>query len=75
MNNIIISADEVIKALINGFEVLMIDKSKTNRYGVSCIPLTEEIFSDIESYVMEDAPNKIYLQTERCIKEENKNEK
>lgn len=37
MSSKIITAVEVIDTLVGGFEVLMIDKGKTHRYGVSCI--------------------------------------
>lgn len=73
-NTMIISAEGVLDALVDGSEVLMVDKNKTNRFGVSCKPLSGETFSDIEKFIAEDSPSRIYLQTERYIKEENENE-
>lgn len=76
MNSKIISTAEVIEALVDGFEVLMIDKAKTNRYGVSCTPLTTQTFANIEKFVEEDNSNKIYIKTEKDEKkEEVENEK
>lgn len=72
----IITAADVIDALIGGFEVLMIDKGKTNKYGISCIPLTSQTFVNIEKFVEEDDSNRIYIKTEKEIKkEEEGNEK
>lgn len=76
MNSEIVAAGEVIEALVDGFEVLMIDKAKTSRFGVKCIQLTLETFSDIEKFVEKDDPNRIYIKTEREVsKEEVENEK
>ena len=75
MNGEIISAAEVIDALVGGFEVLMIDKAKTNKYGILCIPLTTESFAGIKKIVGENDPNRIYIKTEKEIKEEKKDEK
>lgn len=72
MNSKIISTAEVIEALVDGFEVLMIDKSKTNKYGILCTPLTTQTFANIEKFVGGDNSNKIYIKTE---KEEVENEK
>ena len=76
MNSEIISAAEVIDALVGGFEVLMIDKAKINKYGVSCTPLTTQTFANIEKFVEGDNSNKIYMKTEKDEKkEEAENEK
>ncbi len=76
MNGEIISAAEVIDALVGGFEVLMIDKAKTNKYGILCIPLTTESFAGIKKVVGENDPNRIYIKTEKDEKkEEVENEK
>lgn len=75
MNSEIISAAEVINTLVGGFEVLMIDKAKTNKYGILCIPLTTESFAGIKKIVGENDPNRIYIKTEKEIKEEKKDEK
>lgn len=76
MNNEIISAAEVIDALVGGFEVLMIDKAKTNRFGITCIPLTAQTFADIEKFVKGNDLNMIYIKTEKDEKkEEAENEK
>lgn len=75
MNSEIISAAEVINTLVGGFEVLMIDKAKTNKYGILCIPLTTESFAGIKKIVGENNPNRIYIKTEKEIKEEKKDEK
>lgn len=73
MNSEIISTSEVIDALVGGFEVLMIDKSKINKcgiYGISCKCLTTQTFADIEKFVDGDDSNKIYIKTEKVKKEE-----
>lgn len=70
MNTEIIGVSEVIDALVGGFEVLMIDKAKINKYGVSCIPLTTQTFANIEKFVEEDDPNRIYIKTEKDEKKE-----
>lgn len=76
MNSEIISTAEVIDALVGGFEVLMIDKSKINKYGVSCTPLTAQTFANIEKFVEGDNSNRIYIKTEKDEKkEEVENEK
>lgn len=76
MSSEIITAVEVIDALVGGFEVLMVDKGKTNKFGVSCIPLTTQTFVNIEKFVEEDDPNRIYIKTEKEVKkEEAENEK
>lgn len=76
MNNKIISAAEVIDALVCGFEVLMINKAKVNRFGVECIPLTTQTFENIEKFVEGDDSNRIYIKTEKDEKkEETENEK
>lgn len=76
MNSEIISAAEVINTLVGGFEVLMIDKAKTNKYGILCIPLTTESFAGIKKIVGENDPNRIYIKTEKDgKKEEVENEK
>lgn len=76
MNSEIISAAEVIDALVGGFEVLMIDKAKINKYGVSCTPLTTQTFANIEKLVDEVDSNRIYIKTEKYEKkEEAENEK
>lgn len=67
----IINADEVLDALVGGFYVLMIDKSKVNKYGTMCIPLNRERFSDIEEYVEDNDPNYIFIKTEEYV-EDNK---
>lgn len=69
-NDMIIGNEDVMEALVGGFEVLMVDKDKSHKYGVSCIPLSKEPFSKIEEFVREEAPNRIYLQIERYIPEE-----
>lgn len=75
MNSEIITAVDVIDALVGGFEVLMIDKGKTNKYGISCIPLTSQTFVNIEKFVEEDDQNRIYIKTEKEVeKEEVENE-
>ena len=76
MNSEIISTAEVIDALIGGFEVLMIDKAKINKYGITCIPLTTQTFENIEKFVDEVDSNRIYIKTEKDEKkEEAENEK
>lgn len=76
MNSEIISAAEVIDALVGGFEVLMIDKAKIHKYGVSCTPLTTQTFANIEKLVDEVDSNRIYIKTEKDEKkEEVENEK
>lgn len=67
--NEIIKPDDVMKALIGGFEVLMINKSITNRFGMTCIPLTGERFRDVEKYVEDDDPNVIYVKTDKYVEE------
>lgn len=67
----IINADEVLDALVGGFYVLMIDKSKVRKYGMMCIPLNRERFSDIEEYVEDNDPNYIFIKTEEYV-EDNK---
>lgn len=75
MNSEIIAAVDVIDALVGCFEVLMIDKGKTNKYGISCIPLTSQTFVNIKKFVEEDDSNRIYIKTEKELKkEEEKNE-
>lgn len=48
MGNAIIDVTEVMSALVAGFEVLHIKPSVTNRYGVYCRPLTQEVFKNID---------------------------
>lgn len=66
--NEIIGADDVLDALVGGFEVLMIQNGKTHRFGVMCIPLTGETFNRIEKYLDESDPNRIYIKTEKYVK-------
>lgn len=73
MGSQIINADEVLDALVGGFYVLMIDKSKFHKYGALCVPLNRERFSDIEKYIEEDDPNCIFIKTEKYV-EGNKEE-
>lgn len=76
MNSEIISAAEVIEALVGGFEVFMIDKAKTNKFGVTCIALTSRSFANIEKLVEEVDASRIYIKTEKYEKkEEVENEK
>ena len=76
MNSEIISASEVIEALVGGFEVFMIDKAKTNNFGASCIALTTRSFANIEKLVEEVDASRIYIKTEKYKKkEEAENEK
>lgn len=70
INDMIIGNEDVMGALVGGFEVLMVDKDKSHRYGVSCIPLSKASFYKIEEFVREEAPNRIYLQVEKYIPEE-----
>lgn len=75
MNSEIISTSEVIDALVSGFEVLMIDKSKINKCGIycsiSCIPLTTKSFASIKKFVDDgDDSNRIYIKTEKDEKKE-----
>ena len=70
MNSEIISAAEVIDALVGGFEVLMVDKTKTNKFGITCIPLTTQTFVNIEKLVDEVDSNRIYIKTEKDEKKE-----
>ena len=76
MNSEIISAAEVIDALVGGFEVLMIDNAKANKFFITCIPLTTQTFENIEKLVDEVDSNRIYIKTEKDEKkEEAENEK
>ena len=76
MNSEIISAAEVIDALVGGFEVLMIDNAKANKFFITCIPLTTQPFANIEKLVDGVDSNRIYIKTEKDEKkEEAKNEK
>lgn len=76
MNSEIISAAEVIEALVGGFEVFMIDKAKTNNFSVSCIALTTRSFANIEKLVEGVDASRIYIKTEKYKKkEEAENEK
>lgn len=68
-SNRIIESEDVMDALVGGFEVLMVDKDISHKYGVSCIPLSKRPFSNIEEFVRGEAPNRIYLQVERYIPE------
>ena len=65
MNSEIISAAEVIDALVGGFEVLMIDNAKANKFCITCIPLTTQTFANIEKLVNEVDSNRIYIKTEK----------
>lgn len=69
-NDRIIGNEDVMESLVSGFEVLMIDKDEIHKYGVSCIALSKEQFSNIEEFVREEAPNRIYLQIERYVSKE-----
>lgn len=70
MNSEIISAAEVIDALVGGFEVLMIDNAKANKFFITCIPLTTQTFENIEKLVDEVDSNRIYIKTEKDEKKE-----
>ena len=70
MNSEIISAAEVIDALVGGFEVLMIDNIKDNKFFITCIPLTTQPFANIEKIVDEVDSNRIYIKTEKDEKKE-----
>lgn len=70
MNNEIIRPEDVFEALVTGFEVLMIRKNITTRFGTNCIPLTRETFVNIEKFLEEDDSNLIYLKTEKFVKQE-----
>ena len=76
MNSEIISAAEVIDALVGGFEVLMIDNAKANKFFITCIPLTTQPFANIEKIVDGVDSNRIYIKTKKDEKkEEVENEK
>ena len=70
MNSEIISAAEVIDALVGGFEVLMIDNAKANKFFITCIPLTTQPFANIEKLVDGVDSNRIYIKTEKDEKKE-----
>lgn len=74
MRSQIISADDVLDALVCGFYVLMIDKSKFHKYGALCVPLNRERFSDIEKYIEENDPNYIFVKTEKYVEDNNEEE-
>lgn len=73
--NEIINATEVLDALTDGFEVLMINKNKTNRFGVLCIPLTDETFSSIVKFIDQEDENRIYIKTDKYIKVDEEDKK
>lgn len=74
--NEIISKEEVMESLVSDYEVLMIQKNRTIRGGIICLPLTGETFTSIKKFLSEEDPNRIYVKTEKYVKKEEKeNEK
>ena len=65
MESKIIRADEVMESLVAGFEVLLIKKDRSNKYGICCRALTEEKFSIIEKIIAVEDQNVIYIKTTR----------
>lgn len=70
MNSEIIGTSDIMDTLVGGFEVLMIDKAKNHKYGVSCTRLTTQTFANIKKFVEEDDSNRIYIKTEKDEKKE-----
>lgn len=70
MNDTIIKPEEVFDSLLGGFEVIMIQKNKINKYGISSIRLSEQRYDAIEAIVSQgDDPNRIFVKTEKYEEE------
>lgn len=69
----IIRPDEVIGALVDGYEVYCINGAAKDRYGVRCTPLTLVVYERIEE-IMNSDENFIFVKTDRNMKEDSKDE-
>lgn len=67
----ILGSDEVLQALLDGYEVLYIKTNETHKFGVSCRQLTKEIYNTIDSIVRNATDNDVFIKIE---KEDNKDE-
>lgn len=73
MNDSIITSKDIFDALLGDFEVLMIRKKITNKFGISCVEMSDMPFEDIKAIAeAEDDPNVIFVKTEKYVKEEGK---
>lgn len=75
MNDAIIKPEEIFDSLLGGFEVIMIQKNKINKYGISGARLSEQRYDSIEAIVSQgDDPNRIFVKTEKYEEEVDKDE-